>query len=134
MTAFSITLRAIGGGIVLVALTHIALGPNADVLLGANLPADVINDPVLDSQNRFYGAAFGLYGVILILASYALDAYRPVLLWALALFFVAGLARLVCIALAGWPPTMVVVLLLLELLLPPVLVLWLRHLDAGTKN
>ena len=133
MSAFKITLRTIGGGILLVAFTHIVLGPNADVLLGANLPATAILDPTIDSQNRFYGAAFGLYGIILILASYALAAYRTVLLWTLALFFIAGVARLVSVALVGWPPVLVVVLLALELLLPPALIFWLRHLDNANN-
>ena len=129
MTVFKITLRAMGGAILLVALTHIVLGPNADILLGANLPAMALLDPTIDSQNRFYGAAFGLYGVLLILASNSLAAYRSVLLWTLALFFVGGVARLVSVALVGWPPALVVVLLLLELLLPPALAFWLLYLE-----
>ena len=134
MTVFKITLRAMGGAILLVALTHIVLGPNADVLLGANLPATAILDPTTDSQNRFYGAAFGLYGVLLILASNSLATYRSVLLWTLALFFVGGVARLVSVALVGWPPALVVVLLLLELLLPPALAFWLLYLEHAQNK
>ena len=134
MTVFKITLRAMGGAILLVALTHIVLGPNADVLLGANLPATALLDPTIDSQNRFYGAAFGLYGVLLILASNSLATYRSVLLWTLALFFVGGVARLVSVALVGWPPALVVVLLFLELLLPPALTFWLLYLDHAQNK
>jgi hypothetical protein len=38
---------------ILVGALHLILGLNADVLLGARLPALVIADPTLDSQNRF---------------------------------------------------------------------------------
>ena len=49
---------------VLVGCLHLVLGLNADLLLGANIGADVISDPVLDSQNRFYGVAFTVYGFL----------------------------------------------------------------------
>ncbi|MSP60793.1 MAG: hypothetical protein EXR72_10710 [Myxococcales bacterium] len=39
---------------ILVGLLHVAMGLRTDVMLGAKLPVDVISDPVLDSQNRFY--------------------------------------------------------------------------------
>jgi hypothetical protein len=63
---------------ILVGVLHLVLGLNADVLLGANLPAPVIADPVLDSQNRFYGVAFMLYGVCLFLGGSDLKRYLPV--------------------------------------------------------
>ena len=79
-------LKAMGGAIILIALTHVALGPNADVLLGSNISMSSLTDPTVDSQNRFYGAAFGLYGVLLIICSSDLDRYwnAPVL-WPLGL-------------------------------------------------
>ena len=123
-----ITLRAIGGTILLVALMHIVLGPNADVLLGANTSAASLTDPTIDSQNRFYGAAFALYGVILIICSSDLVGYRRILIWTLIIFLIAGLARLISVAVVGWPPILVVVLLLLELIVPPPLIAWLRKI------
>jgi len=48
---------------ILVGVLHLVLGLNADVLLGARLPAAVIADPALDSQNRFYGVAFMPYSM-----------------------------------------------------------------------
>jgi hypothetical protein len=32
----------------------------ADIMLGAEVPPEVMRAPMLDSQNRFYGAAFAL--------------------------------------------------------------------------
>ena len=121
-----------GGAIILIALTHVVLGPNADVLLGSNISMPSLTDPTVDSQNRFYGAAFGLYGVLLIVCSSDLDKYRSILLWTMIVFFAAGLARLVSVSLVGWPPTIVVLLLLIEVFVPPMIVWWFWKL--GRQN
>ena len=114
---------------VLIGALHLVLGPGAEVLLGAQLPAEALADPVLDSQNRFYGVAFSVYGVLLFLAASDLERYGPVLKVLLWVFFAGGLARLVSIALVGWPPPLVLALTVLELLPPPLLLLWLARLQ-----
>jgi len=110
---------------VLVGVTHLAMGVGADVLLGARLPAEALVDPALNSQNRFYGVAFSLYGVLLYLCATDLPKYATVLRCVLWVFFAAGLARLVSIATHGVPPPLVLALLATELALPPLLHLWL---------
>jgi hypothetical protein len=112
---------------ILVGVLHLVLGLNADVLLGAKLPASVIADPALDSQNRFYGVVFMLYGVCFFLGGSDLKRYLPVVRWALWIFFAAGIARLLSILLYGFPPPPVMALLLVELLGTPVLLLWLAR-------
>ena len=117
---------------VLVGVLHLALGVGADVLLGANLPRQALSDAALDSQNRFYGVAFTLYGVLLFVSAGDLHKYATVLRCVLWVFFAAGLARLVSIAVHGVPPPLVVTLLVSELAMPPVLHLWLsRALRPG---
>jgi hypothetical protein len=54
---------------------HLAIGVKADVLLGAKLPVEALADPTLDSQNRFYGVAFTLYGVLLFLCASNIPKY-----------------------------------------------------------
>ena len=111
-----------------VGLLHLAMGLNADVLLGARLPPDVIADPVLDSQNRFYGTAFAIYGVLLLLGATDLARYAVMLQCCFWCFFSAGIARLAAWAQHGAPSHQVILLLALELALPPLLSLWLsRH-------
>lgn len=112
---------------ILVGVLHLVLGLNADVLLGANLPAPVIADPVLDSQNRFYGVAFMLYGVCLYLGGSDLKRYLPVVRWALWIFFAAGMSRLLSILFYGVPPPLVITLLLVEVVGTPVLLIWLAR-------
>jgi hypothetical protein len=47
--------------------------------------------------------------------------------WALWVFFAAGVARLVSVAIYGVPPPPVLVLLIIELVVPPALVWWLSR-------
>ncbi len=119
------------GGLVFIAVgtLHLTLGLNADVMLGATLPPAVIADPVLDSQNRFYGVSFALYGILLWLFARDMQRYAPVFYCLLAIFFVAGLARILSIALHGMPSLPIVALLGLELLLPPILLIWYRRVS-----
>jgi hypothetical protein len=112
---------------ILVGALHLVLGLNADVLLGAKLPASVIADPTLDSQNRFYGVAFMLYGVCLFIGGSDLKTYLPVVRWALWIFFAAGMSRLLSILLYGFPPPLVMTLLLFEIAGTPVLLIWLAR-------
>lgn len=109
----------------LVGALHLALGVGADALLGARLPQEALSDAALDSQNRFYGVAFALYGVLLYLCATDLRKYATVLRCVLWVFFAAGLARLVSIGTHGVPPPLVLALLASEIPVPPLLHLWL---------
>jgi len=125
-------LRLVAPIFAVVGLVHLALGVRADVLLGARLPEQALKDAALDSQNRFYGVAFSLYGVLLYLCATDLGRYAAVLRCVLWVFFAAGLARLVSISTHGVPPPLVLVLLVSELAAPPLVYLWLsKVLRAG---
>lgn len=128
MQSYCLTLRIFGVAIIGIAAIHLVLGPGADVLLGARLTDASLPDPVLDSQNRFYGVAFALYAAVLILASSNLPRYVTVLRWAFIIFFCAGLARLVSLLLTGWPSVPIMLLGAIELILPPIMLLALRRL------
>lgn len=128
MAAFVWTLRILGPAFVVAGSIHLVFGVAGESLLGAQLSAASIADPVLDSQNRFYGTAFTLYGFLLLLCAQDLARYAPVLKLTLWVFFAAGVARLVAVWFTGWPSLLVVVLLVIELVLPVVLLVWLRGL------
>jgi hypothetical protein len=66
---------------------------------------------------------FSLYGILLIVCANDLAKYAAILRVLLWVFFAGGIARLVSIAAVGMPPAAVVVLLITELVLPPLL-LW----------
>jgi hypothetical protein len=124
LTAF---LKLVAPVFALVGAVHLALGVGADVLLGAKLPPEALGDATLDSQNRFYGIAFTLYGVLLYLCATDLRKYATVLRCVIWVFFAAGVARLVSIATHGVPSALVLALLASELAMPPLLHLWLAR-------
>ena len=88
---------------------------------------EVIRDPVLDSQNRFYGTAVAIDGVLLALGATDLKRYSVMLQCCLWCFFAGGLARLVSMALYGTPPLMVLALTASELVLPALLSMLLNR-------
>ncbi len=125
MELFAIILKVLAALFLMVGAVHLWLGVRADVLLGAKLPPEALSDPALNSQNRFYGVAYGGYGVLLYLCATDLGRYAIVLDSVLLATFAGGLARLVSIATHGTPPPPILALLASELLLPPVLAGWL---------
>jgi hypothetical protein len=125
MRALSVTLKLLAPVLVMVGTAHLAIGVEADVLLGARLPVEALTDPTLDSQNRFYGVSFTLYGLLMFLCASDLPKYQTVLRYVLWTFFAAGLARVVAMIIHGVPPPLVCVLLAIELLGPPAMIWWL---------
>lgn len=129
MKSFQWTIRAMGAAIVLIALGHVILGPYSEVLLGSNISQASMFDPTVDSQNRFYGAAFSLFGVLLILCSRQVLQDKKILYCVFWVFFAGGIARLVSISAVGSPPLLVNTLTGIELVAPLALIVWLRMLD-----
>jgi len=134
MSMLSFALRISSPIFIFVGLLHLTLGLQADLLLGANIPTSVLADPVLDSQNRFYGVAFTLYGFLLYLCGTNLEKYQTVLRTMLIVFFVAGCSRIVSIAFYGLPSIYILVLLASELILPPMCAIWLNSSLNRTKT
>ena len=131
---FQIMLRAIGAGVFVVASMHLLFGPGSEVMLGSAISANSLTDPVIDSQNRFYGVAFALYGGIFILASTDVVKYQQVLLLAFAIFFLAGLARIASIMVTDWPPPTVIGLSLIEIIGPPLMIMWLLKVVKKSQD
>ncbi len=129
MRAFKLVLRLAAPIFLIVGALHLVLGVGADVLLGAHLPAEALADAALDSQNRFYGVAFTLYGVLLLVCASNVSRYASVLRCVIWVFFAAGLARLVSVAAHGMPPPLMLGLLGSELILPPLAAWWLSRVE-----
>lgn len=127
MKSYRLTLRILALGIFGVSLIHIFLGVSSEVLLGSGISHPSLLDPNLDSQNRFYGAAFSLYGAVFWLCSRDITQFQHFLVMAFALFFLAGVARLISIALVGWPSLPILGLGAIEILGPPIMYHWLRQ-------
>jgi hypothetical protein len=107
------------------------------LLLGAKVPTAAISDPTLDSQGRFHGVYFThftLFGVLLLLCASDIPRYATVLRCVLWVFFAAGIARLVFIAIYGFPPAPVVALLVVEQVVPPALAWWLSRVGQSATS
>jgi Domain of unknown function (DUF4345) len=130
MRALRTILNCLAPVLVLIGVLHAIFGLGADAMLGAKITPEVMSDPALDSQNRFYGASFSIYGVLCYLCATDIAKYAAVLRCLLYVFLAGGVARLVSIAVRGLPSPQVLVLLSLELLLPPIL-LWLLRSESA---
>ncbi len=127
MKSLIVALRFCAVACAVPALLHAGFGLLAERWLDPSLPVSISSLASLDSQNRFYGVAFGAYAVLLWMGATDLPRYAPMLRTLFVIFFVAGLARLVSLALLGWPSWPIMGLLIVELLLPPVMMLWLAR-------
>ena len=134
MAALTTLLKFIAPVPILVGLMHLVLGLQTDVLLGANVAAELLNDPVLDSQNRFYGAIFMGYGALIFLCTTNLRQHATLFRILSGGVFLGGLARVVSIALHGVPSTPVLGLVAIERFGVPLLVWWhSRVLQQGLR-
>ncbi len=124
MRALTWVLRTLAATPVVVGLLHMALGLQAETMLAAHVPAEVLREPVLDSQNRFNGALFLTYGLTLFLCSADLRKHATLLRLLAGGLFLGGLSRLVSAAVCGVPPPSILALIAVELGVPPALLLW----------
>lgn len=127
------SLRAFQSSLLLLALFVVGAGA-VDALFGtAPLPGDTSVSPEVDSNYRFFSAVFLSVGLLLLwVAPDPLERTRGLALrWASGAVFLGGLARILSLLLAGAPAPLLFFLLAMELLVPPVLVLWHRALTRA---
>lgn len=121
---YRLLLRAEALGMGAAGALHASIGVAADRLLDPRLPASLEALPSLDSQNRFYGAMFAVTGAVLWQAAGDLERYRPLVVTVLVGFMLAGLVRLIAVAKLGWPAPMVLALFVIEVVVPPCMLVW----------
>jgi Domain of unknown function (DUF4345) len=109
-------------------LCHALLGVGGDWIIGVQ-PASPV-DPSLDSQNRFYGTAFLLYALLLWIGAQDVARFAQVLKAVLGVMFLAGCARGLAVLAHGWPSAQILFLWASELILPPIMWLWLNRTVA----
>jgi Domain of unknown function (DUF4345) len=126
MTGFVLAIRILAIAFIAVSGLHLFMGLYADATLGSPITAQMASQPSFDSQNRFYGVTFSMLGFALLIGSTDLVRYRPIILAALGVLFAAGLARVVSWMLFGAPSTIIIGILVADLLLPPILYVWMK--------
>jgi hypothetical protein len=126
MTGFVWAIRTLAVAFIAVSGLHLFMGLYADAAVGSPITAEMASQPSFDSQNRFYGVTFSMLGFALLIGSTDLLRYRPIILAALGVLFAAGIARAISWGLMGTPSTIIVGITAADLLLPPILYVWMK--------
>jgi apolipoprotein N-acyltransferase len=122
----SLSVWIFGAVCIVIALVHIAFGPAA-------IPGSIPVNATLDSEDRFYASLFGGFGAALIWCSRNLDERRGLFHALMAVFFIGGLARFVSYLQMGLPHPLFQFLWGVELILPWVLIGWLRTVHPPSR-
>ncbi|MFF1557010.1 DUF4345 domain-containing protein [Streptomyces sp. NPDC058279] len=112
---------AMGIACVAIGLFHV-LGGNAAI------PGEADAGATIDSLGRFLGAIFVGYGLTWLWAARRTPVPAAAVRMLTGVFLLGGLARVLSIAVAGWPHAFQVVLMVVELALSPVY-FWLADAD-----
>jgi Domain of unknown function (DUF4345) len=121
-----VLLKVFAVSIVLIGAMKVTLGARADKLLDPSISQETVLHPSVDSQIRFYGGAFAIYGVLLWFCSNDMTRYADVFRAMMIVFFLAGAARIPSMMLRGRPSLVIIGLGVIELVVPPILLLWQR--------
>jgi hypothetical protein len=131
MKAFVLFVRVLSAAFIAAAALHLFLGPGADAMLGVPVTPHMFADASIDSQNRFYGVTFLLLGVVLLISTTDVRRYEPIIVATLGVLFLAGIARVVSWWMHGSPSAVIVGIVCADLLLPPLLYVWLRRVSGA---
>jgi hypothetical protein len=110
-----------GIGCVAIGLFHVVAGIVA-------IPGEGGDDATIDSWSRFMGAIFAGYGAAWIWAARQRPIPASAIRWLAGVFLLGGLARVLSLAVHGWPQWFQVMLAVIELVMPPVY-FWLADAD-----
>jgi hypothetical protein len=114
---FSVVIVAIAG-------LKVVLGAKADQLLDPTISKETITHPSVDSQVRFYGCAFAVYGILLWMCSNDMTRYASVFKVLMLVFCAAGLSRVPALVRHGRPSLVLAGLGVIEVVVPPLLLWW----------
>jgi len=109
-------LALFGVVIVGISLAHFAIGPRA-IIGGAAV------NPTMEGEDRFFAGIFLCSGIAMLWCARDVQRKRVYITVLAAVFFVGGLGRLLAVSLVGSPHPFYVAMLVLELALPPLMVL-----------
>lgn len=130
----SILLAILGSASCLIALSMIFVGPSVtgamgeagfDLVLNSGQPSVPLTASA-DSELRFYAALFLVFGVLCLRAARNIHKHSSSVPWLAAAFFAGGLGRALSWVMMGPPHPFYLLLMAIELIVPPLLMaLWL---------
>ena len=124
---FSMLVKGAAAICLVVGAWHALAGIGTLPWLGAASPPAGSWIATLDSQDRFYGGAFMGYGALLLAYLRDPGRLRQAFQIVVVAVLIGGLARLIGVAVHGWPPPLVMALHAIELIASPVLLFWERN-------
>ncbi|MDH6142443.1 MULTISPECIES: DUF4345 domain-containing protein [Kitasatospora] len=113
--------QLMGIACVAIGLIHVVAGVAA-------IPGNGGANATIDNWSRFMGAAFAGYGLAWLWAARQTPIPAGAIRWLAGVLLFGGLARLISVAVHGWPQWFQVALMVSELALPPVY-FWLANAD-----
>jgi hypothetical protein len=129
-----ILLLILGLAAIVIGLSIVLLGPFAtawasehlfNALAGWRAPLDGRWPPTMDSEIRFYAAFWAAYGIVTIAVARDLARFGHWVPGLALVFFAGGIARAISLTAVGAPHPLFIVLMAIELVLPPILItLW----------
>ncbi|WP_175407359.1 DUF4345 domain-containing protein [Streptomyces sp. TRM64462] len=121
---------------VLILLGLVVLGTGAlDIVSGTTaLPGDPYAGPTLDSNYRFFAGVWCALGLVLFAAAPRPEDHALALRGVFAAVFAGGLARGVSYLAVGAPHALFTAFIGVELLLPPLLLLWYGRLSGARSG
>ncbi len=122
---------AMGVACAAIGLYHVVLGIGSVPGEGA---ADTLAGRTVDSRERFYNAIFFGYGVAWLWAARQNPPPTTVIQWLAAFMFLGGVGRVISMLQYGAPHWFQIPLTIIELALPPFLVLLARRSARPTPN
>lgn len=120
--AFQVFLALFGVIVIGISVAHMAIGPTA--IIGA-----VAVNPTMDGEDRFFAGVFLCIGVALLWCARDVEHKRSYVNFVAAAFFIGGIGRFLALVLVGVPHPFYVAMLVVELALPPLMVLAAKRVE-----
>lgn len=127
MKAFQWTLRVMAMIPLVTGLMEVFMGLSSLKAIGTQLPAEVWVQPSVDNNWRFLGTVWAGYAALVIYAVSDPLRHSTLLRILLTVLFLSGVARAASVLLTGWPVPPFIVAMCFELLVMPLMYLWLER-------
>ena len=121
--AFQVFLALFGVVVIAISIAHMAIGPRAII-------DSVAVNPTMAGEDRFFAGLLLCYGIALLWCARDVQHKRVYVSVLAAAFFVGGVGRFLAILIDGAPNPFYLAMLVLELALPPLMVLTARRVAS----
>lgn len=121
--AFQVFLALFGVVVIAISIAHMAIGPRAII-------DSVAVNPTMAGEDRFFAGLLLCYGIALLWCARDVQHKRVYVSVLAAAFFVGGVGRFLAILIDGAPNPFYLAMLVLELALPPLMILTARRVAS----